>query len=731
MAFVTKQPDGWQIGRIGGTPITAAALNDLESRIADAVSDAEGGGPQRIGYLSLADYCTLDGSTDDSAGFASAWAAALAENKQLIHPGGSLKLASQITGRASMSLRGVDATTCEIIQADTSSDHHLFDLGGYSTSITNPQLLTSNVTKGTRTIPVTDASGYAVGDTLVLLSDKLWLWSDKDSVQGELVRIASKASNTLTLREPIDDTYLTADGALTRKLNVLEGFHLEGVTIRNASPATHTNGAIRLRGYRDITIKDVIFKDLDGYGVMLNTCEDFNVDHAHFYDLNDNATEGRYTYGVVAYNATQKGRVENCLMSGGRHLFTTGSDIGQDTTGAGGIPRHITVAHCQATRMTNTCFDSHPEGDQIDFFDCHAFQTLAWGFALRSPNGSATACTVNENLGYAFWLRGDNNKLHGCASRRPRTGTIISTDGDPGASYDGQGLRIGEGPTINPDDCEIRGFSAEDPDADGVYIGNACDRHYFNGLVVRRPGRAGSNTNGVRFSGTTAGHRFISPAFYNAAIAWFGAGTATDIKVDSPHYETVTQLTSGGVVLTVRGDVAPSNGQAGMIAPSAEGWSAGSTGLVANGAYLMRFVPSRAINATKLAFAVSTASGADDAFDVGIYDSALTRLVSSGAKTSASGGLTGGGMNSLGVKVVDITETFLKGGTTYYAAFSAAAAGATLRAATFGSDYATQLFGTAVGSGEAFFKSSSHVLPSSIATPTVSSLVPVIAVRES
>jgi hypothetical protein len=54
-----------------------------------------------------------------------------------------------------------------------------------------------------------------------------------------------------------------------------------------------------------------------------------------------------------------------------------------------------------------------------------------------------------------------------------------------------------------------------------------------------------------------------------------------------------------------------------------------------------------------------------------------------------------------------------------------------LRAATFGSDYATQLFGTAVGSGEAFFKSSSHVLPSSIATPTVSSLVPVIAVRES
>jgi hypothetical protein len=714
----------WEDSPSAATPLSAAALEDAETRLSITAPR------KRLGYVSLADYCTIDGATDDSAGFAAAWALAVTEGKQLVHPGGSLYLASQITGRDPMSLRGMDATLCEIVQGDTAANHQLFDLGGYSTSITNPQTLTSNVTKGTRTIPVTDASGYAAGDTLVLLSNKVWPWSDRLSTQGELVQIASKASNTLTLREPIDDTYLTADGALTRKLLVVEGFHLEGVTIRNAAPASHSNGAVRLRGYRGITIKDVIFRDLDGYAVMLNTCEDFNVDHANFYDLNDNATAGRYTYGVVAFNATRNGRVENSFMSGGRHLFSCGSDIGQDSTGAGGIPRHITVAHCQATRMTNACFDSHPEGDQIDFFDCHAYQTLAWGLTVRSPNSSAVACTVNENLGAAFWLRSDYIKVKDCSSRRARTGTIISTAGDPGSSYSGQGLRIGEGPTLPPDNADVSGFVVDDSDSDGVYIGTLSDQHTFNGLTIRRAGQAGVETNGVRFAGTTSGHRFRDVSIYNTTVGWFGTSSATNIVLNDVEHFTVSTTYGGGFTPAFRGDGAPTNGQTGVIAPSAPGWAAAGFGPSAGAALLVRFVPKRVMFASKIAFAVSTASGADDAFDVGIYDAAHTRLVSSGAKTSASGGLTGGGLNSTGVKVVDITATVLHPGTTYYAAFVAAAAGATLRGANFGDSTAAQLFGTAVGTAEAFSKSSSHPLPSSIATPSAGALVPVLAIRD-
>jgi hypothetical protein len=220
-----------------------------------------------------------------------------------------------------------------------------------------------------------------------------------------------------------------------------------------------------------------------------------------------------------------------------------------------------------------------------------------------------------------------------------------------------------------------------------------------------------------------------------------GSSAATSI-ITSPRGTLDRWIDPGEYTLTVDGstydievaagvDPAATNAQPGVLAPSTLGWSVAASGLTANMAYLMRFVPARDVTAVKIAFAVSTASGADDAFDVGIYSSALTRLVSSGAKTSGSGGVTGGGLNSTGVKVVDVTSTALRAGDVYYAAFSAAAAGATLRAASFGSDFAAQLFGTAVGTGEAFTKSASHVLPSSIATPTATSLVPMMAVRES
>jgi hypothetical protein len=714
----------WEDSPSTGTPLSAAALEDAETRLSITAPK------KRLGYVSLADYCTINGATDDSAGFLAAWTVAYTESKELVHPGGSLKLDSQITGRFPMLLRGTDATVCEILQNDTANNHHLFDLGGYSLSITNPQTLTSNADKGSKTVIVTDGSGYAAGDTLVVLSNKVWPWSDKASVQGEQVRIASKAGNTLTLREPLDDTYLTSDGALTRKLNVLPGFRCENIKFRNAVPATHTNGIFRLRGFRDITIKDCIFDGVDHYGVMINGGENFNVSGVHFYDMNDNATAGRYAYGVVAYNACRNGRVEDCFMSGGRHLFTTGSDIGQDTTGAGGIPRHITVAHCQATRMTNSCFDTHPEGDQIDFFDCHAYQTDAWGVAIRSPNSSATACTVNENRGYAFWIRADNAKVHGCSSRWPRTGTIVSVSGDPGSSYDGQGLRIGEGSTINPDNCDIRGFTSEDAATEGVYVGTLTDNHVFENLTVRRPGRSGSSQNAVRFAGTTSGHRFHGVNFYNAPVGWFGTSSATDVQINDANYASVTTLYGGGFTPQFRGEAAPTNGQTGLIAPTSKGWTPGGLGVSAGLAYLVRFVPSRTLYVSKIAFAVSTASGTDDAFDVGIYSAAHSRIVSSGAKTSASGGVTGGGMNSTGVKVVDVTATVLDAGTAYYAALSVAATGATVRGANFGDNTAAQLFGTAAGTAEAFSKSSSHPLPASIATPSAGALVPVLAIRD-
>lgn len=168
------------------------------------------------------------------------------------------------------------------------------------------------------------------------------------------------------------------------------------------------------------------------------------------------------------------------------------------------------------------------------------------------------------------------------------------------------------------------------------------------------------------------------------------------------------------------------NGQAGIIAPSGIGWSPGGVGLSANTAYLARFVPAKSRTITKLAFVVSAAASADDACSVAIYDSSLTRLAVSAT--------TLGKLNTVGIKTVDLTSPLnIEAKAVYYAAFSVGAfggTGATLRFASWASADVPALFGTAAGVCEAFFKGTSHPLPTSIAAPTITSTAPTLALRE-
>jgi len=154
---------------------------------------------------------------------------------------------------------------------------------------------------------------------------------------------------------------------------------------------------------------------------------------------------------------------------------------------------------------------------------------------------------------------------------------------------------------------------------------------------------------------------------------------------------------------------------------------AGSGGVALTGsrAYYARFVPTRNLAVSKIAFATSVAAGANDNVDVGIYNAAGERIVSSGA--------TAGKLNaSAGVQTVSITETALTAGTVYYAALACGALGGTaatviMTAAGAGSG---DLFGTAVGTVITGVQNSAATLP---ATAVIASghLVPLLAVRSS
>lgn len=166
------------------------------------------------------------------------------------------------------------------------------------------------------------------------------------------------------------------------------------------------------------------------------------------------------------------------------------------------------------------------------------------------------------------------------------------------------------------------------------------------------------------------------------------------------------------------------NGHRGALAPTARGWSATSQGVTANGGRVVRLVPNRNIRATSIAFSVSTLHSTDIPVDVGIYDSSMSRLVSSGPVL--------GLLLSTGAKSIPIAPTRLIEGATYYLAISVGTGGTggAITGAAFQSTGLTQLFGAIAGEIETEAFANIHPLPPTLTPASGSPTGFALAVRE-
>ena len=167
-------------------------------------------------------------------------------------------------------------------------------------------------------------------------------------------------------------------------------------------------------------------------------------------------------------------------------------------------------------------------------------------------------------------------------------------------------------------------------------------------------------------------------------------------------------------------------GLTGLFAPNPLYAGTANTILTASTLYVARFIPSRPFNAALIAYVVTSFATADDNVDVGIFNSAGTRLVSSGA--------TAGKLNtSNGVKTVSFTATPLAAGVVYYAALACGTVGGTAatlsmhNAATAGS----QFFGSSMPNIGQGTYAANPTLPASVSISPTGGVVPLLAVRES
>lgn len=178
-------------------------------------------------------------------------------------------------------------------------------------------------------------------------------------------------------------------------------------------------------------------------------------------------------------------------------------------------------------------------------------------------------------------------------------------------------------------------------------------------------------------------------------------------------------------------------GYQGIMVPQGPPYAAPSVTVAptASQAYYLRFVVSRPMTITKIQFRVATL-GNDEEFSVGIYlASTRAQLVTSGVLTSASGAVTGGGLNTTGLKSVAITPTTCVPRTVYYAGFSMGATPGAVRvhSVNFVNSLSGSFFGTTMATGiQVGISGAAHPLPATASSSPGGTIdAPILILTES
>lgn len=256
----------------------------------------------------------------------------------------------------------------------------------------------------------------------------------------------------------------------------------------------------------------------------------------------------------------------------------------------------------------------------------------------------------------------------------------------------------------------------------GIWLNANGEADSGVGLQVNNPFGAQFKV-GIGFGNQEAGGKTGGVA--DSSIRDDGVAT-TSLDIRGTHTTAVKVASGAGHVEVNSVATFLGNGVNGVLAP--HGTSIAGTGgvlSVANRAYYARFVAPQNLSITKIAFVTTVAATNNDACDVGIYNAAGERIVSSGA--------TSGKLNATaGVQEVTVSSTPITAGSVYYAALSVGAVGGT--AATIAMTTAAanigDIFGTATGTRLTAIQATAHPLPAT-ATMASGNQVPLLAVRTS
>lgn len=322
---------------------------------------------------------TGDGATDDTAAISAAMDAANAAGIPLYFPRTTTSyLSGQIIKAYAPRILSDGAT---ITVTSTNNWNWQFQ-GALGASVA----LSANVAAGSNTATVASATGFAVGD-LVLVTDDTVVYDPQYTsadagyfrYHGQQVKISAIAGTTITFEEPVQMLIQSTQNGVMQKVNPIRDGYILGLQFSGPGGTT-TVGFLRI---------DYAFKldiDVEGFqataaGVYLRSCYDVRL-RGRFTDFIYNGALNQFAYGVLLAAACSNIRCEIYCYNGANGLTTTGENSWH------GEPVNCSVSGINSGSST-TGFTCHPSGRNITFYNCQVIGARSGNaFELRSPGAS-------------------------------------------------------------------------------------------------------------------------------------------------------------------------------------------------------------------------------------------------------------------------------------------------------------------------------------------------------
>src|SRR3972149_1811412 len=233
-------------------------------------------------------------------------------------PAGTYRLTAQLTIlNKGIVLRG-DGPDKTLLKSYSTSENIIYIYAYSSTTQTN---VSSGYSKGSTSITVADSSAFGINDFILIDQDNdPAVTDDMQSYQtravGQMIKIAGKSGNDLTLHRPLYYSYNAAMNPRITRLNVITKAGVEDLYIERVNSGSSQDN-IRFILAVNCWVKNIHSNMSERWHIRLEQSYGCEVRDSYFHDAHNHS--GDHGYGVGLIKKATDNLIENNIFNRLRH----------------------------------------------------------------------------------------------------------------------------------------------------------------------------------------------------------------------------------------------------------------------------------------------------------------------------------------------------------------------------------------------------------------------------